>query len=194
MGPLGHIAAAIRGAKDKICVAKDAHSTPSTAQPAGRSARILLPMEPPLIQALRDCRAHILARWETLLRSERVNTALASPDLLVRLFDATIDTVFVELTLSSGSLDLAPISSWEKIRAKCPCRRNPLLAYYSTAEHVLLETLTKLEAVTHQKNVSAADELRSVIRLIALHEIESFCSVCQYRSDRPRSVTGSLAI
>jgi hypothetical protein len=141
-------------------------------------------MESSLIQALRESRSYIRTRWEILLRQEQIHTALASPDLLVRLFDETLDVVFGRLDSSNGSLAAPLMPSTEEIRRRCPCGRNPLLAYYSTGEQVLLETLAKLQMVMRRSPALASDDLRAAIRLLARQEIESFCAVCQCRPDR----------
>lgn len=75
-------------------------------------------MESTLIQALRDCQSHIRTRWENLLRQEQIHTALANPDLLVRLFDGTLDAVFDHLKLSTGTLTGPLTLSMKEIRDK----------------------------------------------------------------------------
>jgi len=142
-------------------------------------------MEPALVRTLQDHQPHIRKRWETLLRTELVNTPLANPDLLVPLFDSTLDEVFNALRTQPAPARTESISPAAAIRALCACSRNPLLAYFVTGEQALLETLVQLEASGHLKPDSASAELLPTIRLIARREVETFCSLCQHRQTIP---------
>ncbi|MCX6945946.1 MAG: hypothetical protein NT173_14495 [Opitutales bacterium] len=50
-----------------------------------------------LLQSLQAMRPKIRARWEALLRIERLHTPLANPDTLVFMFDLTLDEVLAAL-------------------------------------------------------------------------------------------------
>src|SRR5258708_9894049 len=96
-------------------------------------------MQDEFLRVLIARRGDLHARWEALLRIERINTPLANPDALVFMIDWTLDELF-------GSL-LRPNprhrSSHEctATRAACPCGRNPLLAYFAAGEQALEEAL-----------------------------------------------------
>ncbi len=148
-------------------------------------------MEPALVHALQERRPDIRAHWEALLWTEPVNTPLANPAILVRLFDYTLDQVFGTLQDQPAPRRSAPAPAYAAIRAICTCDRNPLLAYFLAGEQALLETLVLLEASAHGKQDHAATELHLTIRRIARREVESFCSLCQYRrttADRRREI------
>ncbi|HVU32781.1 MAG TPA: hypothetical protein VHE61_05065 [Opitutaceae bacterium] len=142
-------------------------------------------MQDDLVRALRARRAEIHARWEALLRIEKVNTPLANPDALVFMIDWTLDECFAGLRPLSlrrrnghAPAALAP-------RPECPCGRNPLLAYFAAGEQAIEEAL-----ILEQASASAIDpvqrddafaELKLTVREIARREIEAFCAVCQFR-------------
>ena len=137
-------------------------------------------MQEGVVHALRDQRAQIHVRWETLLRTERVTSPMANPDTLVYLIDSTLDELFSALpTLDSTRRH-------HRGSTECPCGRNPLLAYFHAGEQVILEALVLIQAVT--PNLIPADrdaavaELQGLIRLLANREIKAFCAVCQYRT------------
>lgn len=138
-------------------------------------------MEPTLVRTLQDHQTHIRARWEALLRMEPVNTPLANPDILIRLFAFTLGQVFDALRAQPMLRRSAPAPAYAAIRAACTCGRNPLLAYFLAGEQALLETLVLLEAAGHRKHDTAAAELHVTIRQIARREVETFCSLCQFR-------------
>jgi hypothetical protein len=143
-------------------------------------------MQEELVRALRTRRTETRARWEALLRIERVNTPLANPDALVFMIDWTLDELFSAL--------LRP-QAWRRgqhpemiaSRAECPCGRNPLLAYFAAGEQALEEALileqASLPALNPADRDAAFNALKSSIREIARREIEAFCAVCQYRCE-----------
>jgi hypothetical protein len=141
-------------------------------------------MNPDLIRSLRDRRADIRTRWESLLRSELATTSLANPDLLVRLCNSTLDEIFTTLQAQPGLRRSAPASHLADLREACACGRNPLLAYFLAGEQALLETLLLLDAA-HGGSDTAAAELYLIIRSIARREVGSFCSLCQHRAAAP---------
>lgn len=154
-------------------------------------------MQEDLIRALRDRRGDIRARWETLLRIERVNTPLANPDALVFMIDWTCDELFGALAHAHGRRRLARPGE-AVARAECPCGRNPLLTYFAAGEQALEEALileqASRPAIEPAERDAAFAELQLAVREIARREIESFCAVCQYRTDsRPCGVEPHVA-
>lgn len=144
-------------------------------------------MQDELVRALRARRAEIHARWEALLRIEKVNTPLANPDALVFMIDWTLDECFASLRPLH-----ARRRNGHEVFAKpdCPCGRNPLLTYFAAGEQAIEEAL-----ILEQASASSIDpverddafaELKRTVREIARREIEAFCSVCQFR-DTARS-------
>lgn len=152
-------------------------------------------MQEDLIRALRDRRGDIRARWETLLRIERVNTPLANPDALVFMIDWTCDELFTALTHSHGRRRSGRVTD-NGARADCPCGRNPLLTYFAAGEQALEEALileqASRPALEPAERDTAFTELQLTVREIARREIESFCAVCQYRTE-PRPCANAAA-
>jgi hypothetical protein len=142
-------------------------------------------MQDELVRALRTRRADIHARWEALLRIEKVNTPLANPDALVFMIDWTLDECFATLRpLHARRRNGRPADAMGP-KPECPCGRNPLLAYFAAGEQAIEEAL-----ILEQASSSALDpvqrdeafaELKLTVREIARREIEAFCSVCQFR-------------
>ena len=145
------------------------------------------PMQDELVRALKARRAEIHARWEALLRIEKVNTPLANPDALVFMINWTLDECFATLR---------PLHARRKhgeahvAKPECPCGRNPLLAYFAAGEQAIEEALILEQASASTLDPAQRDaaflELKLTVREIARREIEAFCSVCQFR-DAPRS-------
>jgi hypothetical protein len=144
-------------------------------------------MHESFLHDLRARRAEIHARWEALLRTERVNTPLANPDALVHLIDWTLDQILAGLrhTGAKRRHEARPVAA--EPRPECLCGRNPLLAFFVAGEQALLETLVLLQASASKLDPAERDdelaELYRVIRGISRREIESFCAVCQHRHD-----------
>jgi hypothetical protein len=152
-------------------------------------------MQDEFVRALIARRREIHARWEVLLRIERVNTPLANPDALVFMIDWTLDEVFNALRHApakrrgSGAADHRP---------ECPCGRNPLLVYFAAGCQALEEALVLVQAETAGLDPDDRDNafstLKLVMREISCREIESFCSICQYRTQPcPSQVAGAHA-
>jgi hypothetical protein len=145
-------------------------------------------MQESLLSALRGRRAEIHARWEALLRIERVNTPLANPDALVFMIDWTCDELFAALSrpMARKRSGARPAEATPS-RPECPCGRNPLLIYFAAAEQALEEALileqARQPALDPAERDAAFAELKSAVLEIARREIESFCSVCQYRAE-----------
>lgn len=152
----------------------------------GRVASVGI-MHESFLHDLRARRPEIHARWEALLRTERVNTPLANPDALVHLIDWTLDQIFTGLRQNGGRRRHESRLAGAEARPECPCGRNPLLAFFLAGEQALLETLVLLQASASRLDPAERDEelaeLYHVIRGISRREIESFCSVCQYQHD-----------
>lgn len=146
-------------------------------------------MNAELIAKLQSMRPQIRRRWETLLRIERLETALANPDTLVFMFDRTLDSVLSALpgrvVRSAGP------------RPVCHCSRNPMRVYFTALEQALLEALILAQSAqarpepNHQDAVAertaAATELRATLRRIARREIRTFDQICEPPT-KPRRV------
>lgn len=133
--------------------------------------------------ALSARRPQIRARWEDLLRAERVTTPLANPDALVHLIDWTLDEVF--RTLQNLPMRRRPIRSLPRTDVDCPCGRNPLLTYFAAGEQALQESLVLSQAqclhLVPIERDTALHELNGTLRHIARREISAFCALCQLR-------------
>lgn len=139
-------------------------------------------MDKALLQALQERRPRIRDRWETLLRIERVETPLANPDLLVYLFDRTLDAVLAAL----------PVRAPEPLRARpqCRCDCNPMRVYYFALEQALMEALIEVQAerpeLGAKARVTAVTELCTTVRRIAQRELSVFDQICLQRPRRAR--------
>ena len=146
-------------------------------------------MQEELLQGLDAQRRRIHARWEALLRTERVNTPLAYPDSLVHLIEWTLDQVFTALRAPNSRRRAERAHIHAAARPDCPCGRNPLLAFFLAGEQALLEALVLEQAsrlsIDPVERDTALAELYHAIRGIARREIEAFCSVCQHRHHEP---------
>ena len=147
-------------------------------------------MQEEFVRELSARRRDIRARWEALLRIERVNTPLANPEALVFMLDWTLDEVFSSLQRPHAKRrgTSAPVV--------CPCGRNPLLAYFAAGKQALVEALVLAQSSHMALDPALRDEalveLKHCVHEITRREIESFCSVCQFRSEaHPAVLTGS---
>jgi hypothetical protein len=138
-------------------------------------------MQDELVRGLRARRAEIHARWEALLRIEKANTPLANPDALVFMIDWTLDECLAILRPPHTRNEALAGST----KPDCPCRRNPLLTYFAAGEQAIEEALILEQAtamaIDPVQRDDAFTELKLTFREIARREIESFCSVCQFR-------------
>ncbi|PTX95527.1 hypothetical protein [Opitutus sp. ER46] len=157
-------------------------------------------MQDELVRALRARRAEIHARWEALLRIEKVNTPLANPDALVFMIDWTLDECFATLRSLHGSTNRRRNGRGcdaQTLKADCPCGRNPLLAYFAAGEQAIEEALILEQASASDLDPVQRDdafaELKLTVREIARREIEAFCSVCQFREARADGAVASVA-
>lgn len=142
-------------------------------------------MQESLLNSLCAQRSAIHARWDILLRTERVTSPLAYPDALVHLIEWALDQVFQSLRDPAIRKKAEHAGGRAAARPECPCGRNPLLAFFLAGEQALLEALV-LEQASHLpidpcERDTALNQLYYVIRAMARREVEAFCSVCQYR-------------
>ena len=125
----------------------------------------------------------IRARWEALLKIERVATPLGRPELLVYLIDETLDEIFRALR-GTGGTSQAREAFVPPERARCECGRNPFLAYFVAGEQAVLDELihAQSEAADADRagNITAAAELSALVRQLAQREVETFCSLCTH--------------
>ncbi len=149
-------------------------------------------MQEALVRALSSRRRDIRARWEALLRIERINTPLANPEALVFMLDWTLDEVFSALQHPhKGRRSFSH-------PAVCPCGRNPLLAYFAAGKQALVEALVLVQAEHHAElhpaeRDEAMSELKGCVHEITRREIEAFCAVCQFRHDAHPAVLAGTA-
>ena len=133
-------------------------------------------MKSGLPQVLDERRPEIRARWEALLRLEKPATALASPDILVHLFDHTLDEV---LAPERPAGDPAAVAG--RVPGRCHC--NPLRPYFATLEQALLEALIWAQAADPalggEERVAQVGELCERMRHVAHREILLLDGVCQ---------------
>src|SRR4051812_36343932 len=87
-------------------------------------------MKSEIARILRGRRTQMRERWEMLLRIERTSTPLANPDVLIHLFDRTLDDVCEKISGPDSVEVAAPSGSLPQ----CPCGRNPFVAYYKAAK------------------------------------------------------------
>lgn len=142
-------------------------------------------MQESLLNSLCAQRQAIHARWDALLRTERVTSPLAYPDALVHLIEWALDQIFSSLRDPSIRRKAEHAGGRAAARPDCPCGRNPLLAFFLAGEQALLEALV-LEQAAHlpvdpRERDTALNELYYVLRAMARREVEAFCSVCQHR-------------
>lgn len=134
-------------------------------------------MHEAFVQTLRARRAQIRARWETFLRIEKVNTPLANPDMLVYLFDQTLDEVFNTLEDSTAPRHPVPPANARQ--------DNPLSAYFLAGEQALLEALVLAQAGVHDLDPKERDadlaQLRHVMHKIARRDLSSLEGVLKTR-------------
>ena len=146
-------------------------------------------MQESLVRVLRARRPEIRARWEALLRIERVNTPLANPDALVFMLDWTLDEVFTMLANPHARRRLTRGTDPTSAKPHCPCGRNPLLIYFAAGEQALDEALVLAQAEMPTLDPVERDNafagLTVAVREISRREIESFCAVCQHRQAAP---------
>jgi len=134
-----------------------------------------------LIKALQKRRAQIRARWEALLRIEKVTTPLANPDTLVFALDQSLDEIFAAL---GQPLPHKP--------AECSVRSDgpsPWRAYFRAGEQALLESLVLLQAEMDALDPATRDTsfgcLKQVINNLTQREISAWSAISQ-QTAKPR--------
>jgi hypothetical protein len=146
-------------------------------------------MQESLVNSLCAQRRGIHARWEALLRTERVTSALAYPDSMVHLIDWALDQLFAALREPAVRRRAEHSGGRAVTRPECPCGKNPLLAFFRAGEQAMLESLVLEQAAhrpiePHERDV-ALNELCYAIRSMERREVEAFCSVCQHHHGPP---------
>ena len=140
-------------------------------------------MDQSLLLALHQRRPEIRARWEALLRVERLHTPLADPNTLVFMFDLTLDEVLAALPGRRPVRKTGP-------RPTCRTAGNPMRDYFSALEQALLEALVHAQAAqaaapsggpaaTLAGRTAAVRELRATLHRIARREIAVFDNLGQ---------------
>ena len=138
-------------------------------------------MHKEIIEALQQRRAQIRARWEALLRIEKVTTPLANPDTLVFALDQSLDEIFATLEQSLphkiGAASLASDGP------------GPWRAYFRAGEQALLESLVLLQAEMKSLDPSTRDtsfgNLKQVINSLTQREIEAWDAI-RRQTAKPR--------
>ncbi len=141
-------------------------------------------MEESVTGLLDTLRPPIKKHWEALLRAKPVVSPLASPDLLVRLMDETLDQLIAAVRTRS-------VKAWPRrsplvfapLQERCVCGINPLLAYYSTGRVALCRDAGK-------KLGPAIDDVLWFYHRLAQEDVDALCGVCCHRDSaacaRPR--------
>jgi hypothetical protein len=144
-------------------------------------------MDERMLHALEAQRNELHSRWEALLRVEPVITPLGQPEALKHMIDFTLKTLFTSLHTahSQRKKHLKSVREWAADRSLCPCGKNPLMAYFVAGEQALLETLILVQAGLPdcaETRATAVYELKLAMAHVAHREIETFCALCQLRS------------
>ena len=134
-----------------------------------------------IIKGLEQRRAQIRARWEALLRIEKVTTPLANPDTLVFALDQSLDEIFATL---DQSLPHKPGASTVQSDGPSPWR-----AYFRAGEQALLESLILLQAEMKSLDPATRDtsfgSLKQVINNLTQREIEAWDAI-RRQTAKPR--------
>ena len=133
-------------------------------------------------------RDQVKARWEGVLRLEKMTSPLANPDALVHLVDHTLDEFFAALPVewarqTSGAAGTDQACSTAP--APCPCGRNPLIAYFSAGRQAVLEALVLGQVAMPDSAKAERDAAMQCVdrcyRDIERRELGLFCDLCQWR-------------
>lgn len=134
-----------------------------------------------IIKALQLRRPQIRARWEALLRIEKVTTPLANPDTLVFALDQSLEEIFTAL-----GQPLPHKSAEGSARSDGP---SPWRAYFRAGEQALLESLVLLQAEMDSLDPATRDtsfgSLKQVINNLTQREIQAWGAISQ-QTARPR--------
>lgn len=134
-----------------------------------------------IIKALQVRRAQIRARWEALLRIEKVTTPLANPDTLVFALDQSLDEIFTALG--------QPLPHKPAVGSTWSDGPSPWRAYFRAGEQALLESLVLLQAEMDSLDPATRDtsfgSLKQVINNLTQREIQAWGAICQ-QTGKPR--------
>jgi hypothetical protein len=137
-------------------------------------------MKESIRRSLDGRRSEIRSRWTALLKLEKPASPLADPDILLYLFDRTLDEV---LSVQPASRRPSPPPA-----SRCAC--NPLQHYFSTLEQALLETLVWVQAeeptLTAEERVASVGGLCARLRRVARRELGLLDSFCPHLAKEPR--------
>lgn len=115
------------------------------------------------------------ARWEMLLRGERVCTPLAHPDALARLIPWAREEI-LERTAATVEAEAGSTT--------CACGRNPFIAFYTAGEQAILEALVQVQCARASLDATVRDRtlsrLHAAIRQLSQREVAQFCLLCQH--------------
>jgi hypothetical protein len=135
-------------------------------------------VSPNTVQSLAALCPTIKKEWAELLRGEPTITPLGRPDTLVYLMDATLAQLFSGLDASSARSTQQWLRRCTPLvgpaHTYCACGLNPLLKYFTTGE-------LALHAAAGPLLGSELDEVLLLFRALAQQEIQTLCSVCQYK-------------
>jgi hypothetical protein len=137
-------------------------------------------MREEVLTALSRTQITIRREWEQRLRERPIVSALALPDLMIRLMDWTLDSIWTDVR--TGGLAALREIDWP---THCACNANPLTGYFLCAKDTfiaLFET-TDIELPPMspgEKNLCAIELMRALDR-VAAKEIQTFCALCQQR-------------
>jgi hypothetical protein len=135
-------------------------------------------VSPTTVQSLAALCPAIKKEWGELLRGEPTITPLGRPDTLVYLMDATLAQLFSGLEAGTAR----STQQWLRrcpplvgpIHNYCACGLNPLLKYFTTGE-------LALHAAAGKQLGPELEEVMLLFRALAQQEIQTLCSVCQYK-------------
>lgn len=135
-----------------------------------------------LIRAMDAHRKQWESRWETLLRAEPSRSPLTDPEILVFKIEETCDEALRRLRHFKGGTTMG------SREAACECGLNPLMAFFSTGEFAMTETL--LRAIPTVPGLSIRDRREAVGDLLEVwaqlrsEKVAIFCSFCRRRTGK----------
>lgn len=133
------------------------------------------------------------------MRVEPIKSPLGQPDALKHMIDFTLNTLisFLGQGQHPHRKNLRSVSASVADGSLCPCGKNPLLSYFVAGEQALLETLILEQscqpAGCAESRANSLQELKQAMAHVALREIETFCAVCQLRSQTAATSTAAPA-
>ena len=147
-------------------------------------------MQDEIVNALQQRRAQIRARWEALLRIEKVTTPLANPDTLVFALDQSLDEIFSTLRQAPPSkADPKPLP------IESP---SPWQAYFRAGEQALLESLILIQAETKSLDPSARDlafgRLKQEINNLTQRETKAWNAISRPAGKPRRSLPSKKSV